>query len=72
MLLYLSFIDSSDKEGRLRLHDDMQKLEVLIKFDRTVSDTNVLNNWCDAIRIFIIYGTFLEYALSEYVTLHII
>lgn len=41
----------------MRLHEDMKKLEVLVKFSAHFNETYIKNNWCDEVKLLINYGT---------------
>ncbi|CAF4036623.1 unnamed protein product, partial [Rotaria magnacalcarata] len=53
-------LSSNEKQINLLLRNDMWELEVFIKFNATTNHSNMNNYWCDDIKLYIIYGTYLE------------
>ncbi|CAM4982618.1 unnamed protein product [Rotaria socialis] len=53
-------LSSNEEQINLLLHNDIWELEVFIKFNATASHSNMNNYWCDDIKLYIIYGTYLE------------
>ncbi|CAF5184588.1 unnamed protein product, partial [Rotaria magnacalcarata] len=56
----------NEEQINLLLHNDMWELEVFIKFNATASHSNMNNYWCDDIKLYIIYGTYLELRQDKY------
>ncbi|CAF4364045.1 unnamed protein product [Rotaria socialis] len=59
-------LSSTKEQINLLLHNDMWELEVFIKFNATASHSNMNNYWCDDIKLYIIYGTYLESRQRKY------
>ncbi|CAF4615247.1 unnamed protein product [Rotaria socialis] len=53
-------LNSTKEKISLLLNEDMWELEVLIKFNAPANHRNINNYWCDDIKLYIIYGTYLE------------
>ncbi|CAF4029351.1 unnamed protein product [Rotaria magnacalcarata] len=53
-------LSSNEKQINLLLRNDMWELEVFIKFNATANHSNMNNYWCDDIKLYIMYGTYLE------------
>ncbi|CAF2181297.1 unnamed protein product, partial [Rotaria magnacalcarata] len=53
-------LSSNEKQINLLLRNDMWELEVFIKFNATTNHSNMNNYWCDDIKLYIMYGTYLE------------
>ncbi|CAM4980245.1 unnamed protein product, partial [Rotaria socialis] len=56
----MEILSSNEEQINLFLHNDMWELEVFIKFNSSANHNNMNNYWCDDIKLFIIYGTYLE------------
>lgn len=54
------YVDSSGKNISLILDEGMQELEVFIEFSAVSGQSSFVNYWCDNIKLFIIYGTYME------------
>jgi len=52
---HFSHLDSSEDTIIMQLHEDMQELEVVVKFNAHNNKYNNGNSWCDNIELFIDY-----------------
>ncbi|CAF2251861.1 unnamed protein product [Rotaria magnacalcarata] len=54
-------LNSTQRFISLVLNRDMHQLEVIIGFEALVKNSSKSNSWCDDIKLFIVYGTDLEF-----------
>ncbi|CAF3436102.1 unnamed protein product [Rotaria socialis] len=63
--LQLLYTDSSKENISLILQDDMWELEVNIEFRAFNNQSDMAHHWYENIKLFIIYGTYLEFLRVE-------
>jgi hypothetical protein len=51
------YLDSNENKIIMQLQEDMQELEVAVKFNAQNNKYNNVNSWCDNIELFIDYDT---------------
>lgn len=55
------YTDSTKRNISLALDDGTRELEVLVEFSALNRQNSVTNYWCHDIKLFIIYGAYLEF-----------
>jgi len=51
------YLDSSENKIIMQFQEDMQEIEVAVKFNAHNNKYNSGNSWCDTIELFIDYDT---------------
>ncbi len=57
-MVHFSYLDSTKNRISMKLQKDMDKLQVIVKFNAHTNESNIESIWCDNIELFVDYDVF--------------